>query len=120
MAKNESTRVRPIVLSADRESLDALRTLTDYSPANPAFSLDAITAAKAALDNAQTAETQAASAYATARDHATAAEWNFHNLILGMKDQVVAQYGRDSTQVQAIGLTRASERKSPGRRTPTE
>jgi hypothetical protein len=42
--------------------------------------------------------------------------------MLGAKDQVVAQFGRDSTEVQAIGLKRASEykprqRKSTGAET---
>ena len=43
-------------------------------------------------------------------------EWEFHNLILGAKDQVTAQFGRDSNEVQAVGLKKASERKAPQRR----
>jgi len=51
----------------------------------------------------------------TARDNAAAAEWEFHNAMLGVKDQIIAQFGKDSNQVQAIGLKKKSERKSPGR-----
>jgi hypothetical protein len=36
--------------------------------------------------------------------------------MLGVKDQVVAQFGRDSNEVQALGLKKASERKKPQRR----
>ena len=32
------------------------------------------------------------------------------------KDQVVAQFGRDSVQAQAMGLTRTSERQTPTRK----
>ena len=61
-------------------------------------------------------EAQAAAALAAARDNAVAQEWAFHNLMLGVKDQVMAQFGRDSNEVQALGLKKASERKSPQRR----
>jgi hypothetical protein len=33
-----------------------------------------------------------------------------------VKDQVTAQFGRDSNEVQALGLKKASERKSPQRK----
>jgi hypothetical protein len=55
-----------------------------------------------------------------ARDSANSAEWTFHNLVLGAKDQVIAQYVEDSDQVQAIGLKKKSEYKRPsGDTTPT-
>jgi hypothetical protein len=65
---------------------------------------------------AQSAETQAAARAAETRDLAAAAEWEYHNAIIGMKDQVTAQYGRDSNEVQTIGRKKASERKSPGKK----
>jgi hypothetical protein len=51
-----------------------------------------------------------------------AREWAYHNKIVGMRDSVAAQFGRDSDEVQAVGRKRESERKTPGRRpspTPT-
>jgi len=36
--------------------------------------------------------------------------------MLGVKDQVTAQFGLDSNEVQAIGLKKTSERKSPQRK----
>ena len=44
-----------------------------------------------------------------------AAEWAFHNKLLEVDDQVVAQYGRDSNEAQAVGRKKESERKSPRR-----
>jgi hypothetical protein len=49
-----------------------------------------------------------------------AGEWEFHNLMLGVKDQVIAQFGKDSTQVQAVGLKRKSEYSRPQRRAKQE
>jgi hypothetical protein len=69
-----------------------------------------------ALKIAQDAEVNAQNALDTARDAANAAEWDFHNALLGAKDQVIAQYGKDSDQIQALGLKKKSERKTPVRR----
>jgi hypothetical protein len=109
-------RITPPVLEADRVSFAALQGIAGYSPANPAYTLAKVGAARDALQGAQATEAQAAAALATARDNAVAAEWEFHNLILGAKDQVIAQFGRDSNEVQALGLKKASERKAPTRR----
>jgi hypothetical protein len=113
---NQMRRIKPELLDADASGLAALQAMTGYAPANQAYTLAAITAAHGALQSAQAAETQAEAAYATARDNAVAREWEFHNLILGAKDQVTAQFGRDSNEVQALGLKKASERRSPQRR----
>jgi hypothetical protein len=37
-------------------------------------------------------------------------------MMLGVKTQVVAQYGDNSDQVQALGLKKKSERKKPARK----
>jgi DNA-binding GntR family transcriptional regulator len=73
-------------------------------------------AAIEAMDEEQETETQAEAAAKAARDDATAAEWDFHNAILGAKQQVTAQYGADSNEVQSVGLTKKSERAKPKRK----
>jgi hypothetical protein len=115
---NETRRLTPAVVDADESGFAALQAMTGYAPANQAYTLAAITAAHAALDGAQAAEAQAEAALATARDNSVGAEWTFHNLMLGAKDQVTAQFGRNSNEVQAIGLKKASERKAPQRKKP--
>ena len=113
---NQTRRIRPELLTADESAFAALQTMTGYAPANQAYALPAVTAAQAALRSARAAEAQAEAALAAARDEAVAREWEFHNLLLGVKDQVTAQFGRDSNEVQALGLKKASERKAPQRR----
>lgn len=109
MAKDQTRRMNPAHLETDRTSFAALQAIADYAPANATFSITAIGTARAALEAAQTAEAQTAAAAAAARDNAVAREWQFHNLMLGAKDQVVAQFGRDSNEVQSLGLKKASE-----------
>lgn len=116
MAKDESKRLKPSLVEADKVSVAALKAIQNYAPANPAFAIAAVTAAQTELDAAQQAEAQAAAALATARDNTVAREWAFHNLVRGAKDQVVAQFGRDSNEVQAVGLKRASEYKQRQRK----
>jgi len=116
MPKDMSKRITPPVLEADRSSFAALQGIAGYAPSNPAYAVAAIKTLEAEMTGAREAETRAAAALATARDTAAAKEWEFHNRILGAKDQVVAQFGRDSNEVQAVGLKKASERKAPTRR----
>src|SRR5216684_96729 len=118
MAKNQTTRLKPSLIQADRDSLSALQATAGYAPANPAYALTAITTAQTALNSAQQTEVQANAAAAAARDDAVAREWAFHNLILGAKDQVLAQFGRDSNEAQSIGLKKKSEYKARTRKPP--
>ena len=117
MAKNQTKRMNPALIEADKTAFEALQTVNGYNPSNPVYSISSINSARSALDNAQAAETQAEAAAAAARDNAVAKEWEFHNLMLGVKDQVIAQFGRDSNEVQALGLKKASEYKTRRRAT---
>jgi hypothetical protein len=42
------------------------------------------------------------------------AEWEFYNMLLGVKVQVVAQYSKDSDQVQALALKKESKSRNSG------
>ena len=81
-------------------------------PADPTYAVTALTQAFDNMRAAQVAEDQAEAALATARDVATEKEWAVHNLMLAVKDQVRAQFGKDSLQVQELGLKRTSEYKT--------
>ncbi len=109
MPRDETKRVQPNTLEADETSFTALQAITTYNPNNTTYSTAALTAAHTALNAAQQAEIQAEAAYKSARDNAVAKEWAFHDLVLGMKDQVIAQYGRSSNEAQAVGLKKKSE-----------
>jgi hypothetical protein len=110
---SQNRRLTPAQIQADRDAYAALQAIAGYAPANAAYALTAITAARTSLDGAQAAETQAAAAAASARDSAVAREWEFHNLMLGAKEQIIAQFGNDSSEVQAVGLKRKSEYSRP-------
>lgn len=115
MARNESARVRPLVVQADKRAFAALEVMSGYEPPNVNFSVEAVRGLRDALEAARAAEARAAAAAAAARDTAAAKEWEFHNAMLGVKAQVVALFGRDSNEVQALGLKKSSEFRS-GRR----
>ena len=113
---DETRRLNPSQIQADRDAFAALQAVAGYAPANPSYTMAAITAAQANLAAAQSTETQANAAAAAARDDAVAREWEFHNMMLGAKDQIVAQFGKDSNEVQAVGLKKKSEYSRPKRR----
>lgn len=116
MAKDESKRLPPGTIADDEAAFNALRNVTGYAPSNASYAITAITQARDDMNDSRASEDQAAADLKTARDVAASNEWAFHNLILGAKDQVRGQFGKDSAQVQAIGLKRKSEYKSPGPR----
>lgn len=74
-----------------------------YTPANAEFTIAKIQATQDALVEKRDIESQKQAELDTARDEATAAEWAFHNSFLGAKDQVKAQYGADSNELQRLG-----------------
>ena len=117
---DQNRRLNPAQIQADRDAFAALQAIAGYAPANGAYAMTAIAAARASLDGAQQAETQTAAAAAAARDSAVAREWEFHNLMLGAKDQIIAQFGKDSNEVQAVGLKRKSEYSRPKPRAKKE
>ena len=117
MAKNQNIRVTPAKMQVDLDSYTAWQGITTYAPANTAYAKVAVTAKYTALKAAQDAEIAAQVALATARDAATAAEWEFHNTMLAVKEQVIAQFGKSSDQVQSLGLKKKSEYKAPARKT---
>jgi hypothetical protein len=116
MARNQSKRLPPVKIEADENGLAALEEIEGYTPINPAYALEAVRAVHVELKNFRASELRAAAEAARERDRAVAKEWEFHNLMLGVKEQIIAQFGKDSTQVQALGLKRKSEYKPPRRK----
>ena len=116
MARNENTRVASPILDADQNAYLALKTISGYQPVNAAYAINALTTKYDALRAAQEAELNAQNALSAARDAVVASSWDFHNAMLGVKDQVIAQYGPNSDQVASLGLKKKSERKAPVRK----
>jgi hypothetical protein len=108
---DESKRPRPAQISEDETSFEALKAISNYAPANAAYTVAAIEQAHAEMLAAQGEEARADAAQKTARDTAAEKERKFHDLVGGSKDQVTAQYGRNSNEVQALGRKKSSEYK---------
>lgn len=113
MADSTTRRLSSKALQSDKDAYAAFDDITGYAPANTDYSAAKLSAAETAMEAAIKAEVKAAAAFAAARDTACAAEWEFHNLVLGMKDQVRAQFGPNSNQWQALGQVKKSEFKRP-------
>ena len=120
MARDENIRVSPAVVALDEAAFNALQKISGYAPSNREHAVESLLAAIDEMHAAQIAEDQTLATAATARDKAAEAEWKVHNLMLGAKDQVKAQFGKDSVQLQEIGLKKTSDYKRPGRKTKSK
>ncbi len=116
MAKNQHKRLPPGKIEADENGFAALQAIPGYTPVNSTYSLDAVRTAHEELRALRRAAAAAQAQAQTARESAVAKEWEFHNLMLGVKEQVIAQFGNDSGEVEALGLKRKSDYKPPKRR----
>lgn len=116
MAKNETRRLNPTVLAEDLEILAALKDTEGYQPANSAYTVSAIDAINNRRITAHDTEVQTSAAAESARDDHVAVQWELHNALLGAKDQITAQFGKDSNEVQSMKLKKKSEYKNPTRK----
>ena len=116
MADSNTRRLSPDERQADLDAFTALGGLKTYTPPNTKFTLAEVTTSKTAMEAAQLAEFKATKDLETARDNATAAEYAFHQKMLGAKDQVIAQFGKDSNEIQTLGLKKKSEYDKPKRK----
>jgi hypothetical protein len=111
------------IIDADLKALDALALLPDYQPANPAYSREALLLLRQTFMQAEMNAEQLDEAFELARyartqgyDVRNTTAQQVHEAVLGFKDQVVAQYGKDSRAVELVGYIRKSERRRPNRR----
>jgi hypothetical protein len=116
MKKQEARRLQPNVITEDTTCADAIIGLKDYDPKQTKYSDAKLEEAKETVADARKAESQAEAAVALARQAAARAEWSFHDLVLGAKGQVKAEYGEDSDEMKTIGLKKKSDYKRPARR----
>jgi hypothetical protein len=112
-------RLPPDVIAADRELLRAVQSLSDYQPINSLYSIAIMQQQEACLTQAELTIVRLEEELKQARMVAIETSHALHTTGLGMKDQVIAQYGQDSTAVEIIGLTRKSAHKRPVRRKVT-
>ena len=113
------SRLAPSIIAADRSILLAIQGISDYQPHNSIYSVATMQQYESNMTQAQQAVIRLQEALEQARVVEIETTHAFHDVILGAKDQVIAQYGPDATAVQIIGLTRKSDHKRPSRRKAT-
>ena len=119
MAGKKTKPLSPKILQEDLDAYAALKAMGDYAPIKPEFDLAHGKTAKDAMTAAEETAAQKRAEAEAARDDEVASQWAFHDYILGARTQVIAQYGDDSNQKQAVGLKKKSEYKSPSKKKPT-
>ncbi|MBX7151956.1 hypothetical protein K1X84_09975 [bacterium] len=115
MVTPKARRLRVILIQSDKNVVAALEKILTYNPNVPELALLKLQEAQKAMADAQTACVQAEAAYKTAYDNAALKEMQFHNLVLRVKKNILAQFGEDSNEAQAIGLKKKSDYRPPKR-----
>ena len=116
MATDKTKRLAPSVLAEDEAVYARLQNISDYAPSNTAYTAAKLQTAIDEARAAREAETRAEAARDQARDFAVEKEWLMHDTAVGIRDQVTAQYGKNSAQVQTIGRKREDEYKKRARK----
>lgn len=102
-------RLNKKTLQEDLEAYAALQVISNYNPSNTAYKLSEVTAWHGSMQSKQTTAVQKQTEADSARDDAADGEWDFHDMMLGAKDQVKAQFGPDSNEYQSLGMKKKSE-----------
>ena len=103
-------RLSPNQLAEVKANFAGLKQISGYSPLNAEYKVGAIEAIETALDALLLQEAQVAANLADLRDQIAEKGTEFQQKIKGATQQVVAQFGDDSTEYQSLGRKRASDR----------
>ena len=114
MSNTPGKRLPAQVVADDTKAFHALATIEGYAPHDPELKLDAVTATFDELSADQAAFVRAQVAMDAARDKLAHTEQRAHSKMLRVKDSVCSQYGDDSNEYAALGMTKKSERKKGG------
>ena len=109
-------RIPDAVLDDDKTALIGLQSIVGYKPTNANYTVEKIVALATDWENKQKAAIAAKQAAETAMDDLVDAARLFHDAILGAKNQVVAQFGDDSNEIQTVGMKKRSDYKRPIRK----
>jgi hypothetical protein len=121
MANRRNKRLQKNVLQDDLDAYAALQAIAGYNLSNEQFSLVKVTASHTEMGASQTDEVQKQNAADASRDASCGSEWNFHDMMLGAKNQTKAQFGENSDEYASLGMKKKSEYKRGRRKsTPTD
>ena len=116
MAKDQTSRLSPKLVQEDINAFTGLKSIKGYKPANANYVAEKGKTLYDKLPKLHEIEKNAKNAFDLAHDASNKAEWDFHNYMLGAKDQVIAQFGDDSNEVQNLGMKKKSDYKRPKRK----
>jgi len=115
-AEDHAKRLTPKQIKDDQDMIVIIKEIPGYAPSNKDFELSKLPPLEAALEASGQDEVKKEAAVATARDVSRAAEWAYHDFVLGARQAVKSQFGENSTQAQDVGFVRKSERAKPTRK----
>lgn len=113
MARDETRKLSRSLLQKDKDALAALSAVAGYTTVDKNATVANGLVAETDMTKKQDDVAKDTAALKNAKDDARAAEWAFHNFMLGTKTQVAAQFGNDSNEYQSLGLKKKSEKKKP-------
>lgn len=108
--------VPPATLADDRQTIKALKELSNYTPHRPEHTTEALLALEASLTEAEDTLMRSQLAVDVARLRCVELSWALHRGVVGARDEVAVLFGPDSHAVHAVGRKRVSEHKRPTRR----
>lgn len=117
MPRNGRKPLTPSVIADDKAALSGLRTLVDYAPQNPAVTKAKLDTLDASCAQMEEELRQLLVQVAALRDRVADVQYDRHDGVILLRQQIIAQYGKDSDAAQAVGLKKQSEYAKPTGRT---
>lgn len=108
MAQNK--RLSPNQLAEIKSNFAGLKQIQGYAPIKDDYKVTAIQPVETALDNLLLQEAQLERQLADVRDQIAEKSTDLVRRMNGAVQQVIAQFGDDSPELQALGRKRKSER----------
>lgn len=108
MARNK--RLSPNQLAQVKSEFAGLKTVAGYAPVNAEYKVNEIEPIETAIDELTGQEAQLLVQLADVRDQLAEKGTAFVQKMKGAAQQVTAQFGDDSAEIQALGRVRSSER----------
>jgi hypothetical protein len=110
MAKKK--RLSPNQKAELKRNLAGLKTIANYAPTNPEFKTEAVEAVDEQLDVKDDEIDQTEAHMDELRGESADIGDVYSKKMKGVRQQVIAQFGDDSPEYEAVGGIRASNRKS--------
>lgn len=103
-------RLSPNQLAELKSGLAGLKGIDGYAPVNAEYAVKAIEPIETEIDELTEQESQLTAQLTGLRDRIAERGRDFQQAMKGAAQQVVAQFGDDSAEIQALGRKRLSDR----------